>query len=744
MSDYETFLQTKRASCPTYGPAELPASLHPGLRDFQAFAVRWAFRRGRAALFQDCGLGKTFQQLEWARMVHLHTGGKVLILTPLAVAAQTLREAERWVVPAVVARQHSECGPAITIANYERLSKFDSSAFAGVVLDESSILKSFMGKTKRALLDAFAATPFRLACTATPAPNDFIELGNHADFLGIMPANQMLMRWFINDTMSFGTWRLKHHAAGDFWRWVASWAACCGKPSDLGDFDDSGYILPPHELKEVVVQVDISAGAEDTLFRIPDESATGIHDEMRRTAADRAAAAAKIANGTSEPVVVWCNTNYEADELMARIPDAVEVRGSDKAEEKEGKLTAFSTGQARVIITKPSIAGFGLNWQHCAIGIHVGLSYSYEELYQAMRRIYRFGQTRQVTSYVITAATEHRVMAAIKEKMQQHDEMRAGMASAAKRITQGEDLSMLMDYDEKTSTGAGWEMRNGDCVDIVRSLPDNHIGFSVFSPPFANLYIYSDSVRDMGNCEDDAQFMQQFGFLISELHRVTKPGRLCAVHCKQLVNYKGRDGMAGLRDFRGEIIKEFIAKGWAYHSEVTIWKDPVIEMQRTKAHGLLYKQLRTDSTFSRNGMAEYVCVFRKWAKDGEEVSPVGHKPEDFPLDDWQQIASPVWMDIQQTNVLNARIARADQDEKHLCPLQLDVIERCLRLWSNPGDLVLSPFAGIGSEGYVSLKMGRRFIGAELKREYFQQACSNLHEIELEATAQTKLDFQATA
>lgn len=274
-------------------------------------------------------------------------------------------------------------------------------------------------------------------------------------------------------------------------------------------------------------------------------------------------------------------------------------------------------------------------------------------------------------------------------------------------------------------SGDGWHVWNGDAVDVTRALPERSVGLSVYSPPFANLYTYSASERDMGNCVDDAEFLEHYGFVVGELYRATRPGRLTCVHCKDLVDYRGRDGRAGLRDFPGEIIRLHESKGWKYHSRVTIWKDPVIEMQRTKAHGLLYKQLRGDSSYSRQGLAEYVLTFRRWAEEGEEIEPVTHTEESFPLTQWQRWASPVWMDIDQTRVLNVQIARVDEDEKHMCPLQLDVIERCVGLWSNPGDIVFSPFTGIGSEGVVAREMGRRFIGSELKTEYFLRAVRNL-------------------
>jgi DNA modification methylase len=267
---------------------------------------------------------------------------------------------------------------------------------------------------------------------------------------------------------------------------------------------------------------------------------------------------------------------------------------------------------------------------------------------------------------------------------------------------------------------------NADCVEVIAKIPTEKVGFSIYSPPFSHLFIYSDSERDMGNVKNDAEFFAQYGFLLNELFRVTKPGRLTAVHCSDLPRTKSTHGEIGLYDMPGDIIRAHIDAGWTYHSRITIWKDPVVEMQRTKALGLLYKQLQKDSTRSRMGMPDYILVFRKTPSDEKATTePVGQDHNLFPVTQWQQWASPVWMDINQTNVLNVRAAKEDKDEKHLCPLQLDLIERTIRLWSNPGDIVLSPFLGIGSEGYVALKCGRLFIGAELKETYFRQAVRNL-------------------
>jgi DNA modification methylase len=273
-----------------------------------------------------------------------------------------------------------------------------------------------------------------------------------------------------------------------------------------------------------------------------------------------------------------------------------------------------------------------------------------------------------------------------------------------------------------------WAMYNGDCVEVVRQLPDKSVDFEVFSPPFANVYLYSDSTRDMGNCDNEAEFMHHYRYLARELYRVLRPGRLCAVHCKDTIRYKGAHGRAGMHDLPGDIVRVMEEAGFQYHCRVTVWKCPVEEQRKTKNHGLLYKQLRKDSSFSRVGMPEYVLLFRRWADEDREVDdvrPVGHTRETFPLERWQKWASPVWMDVRHTDVLNVRAARDDRDERHMCPLSLDLIERCCRLWSNPGDIVLSPFGGVGSEGVGALRAGRRFVGVELKPSYFRQAVKNL-------------------
>ena len=449
-----------------------------------------------------------------------------------------------------------------------------------------------------------------------------------------------------------------------------------------------------------------------------------MHKEMRLTSLARAERVASLVNASKQTWVVWCNTNDEADHLAKLIPDAVEVRGSDTAAGKEHKLDAFTDGEARVIITKPSIAGMGLNWQHCANVAFVGLSYSFEDFYQALRRSYRFGQKREVNAYIIQASTEGAILKVVEQKIAAHAKMQTAMKEAAEYLKQStaKKNELTMKTDITTASGPEWTMHHGDCVRIARSLPDNSIDLSVFSPPFADLFTYSSDVQDMGNCADLAEFTKHFELLIAELARIVVPGREVAVHCVDLLSTKWKHGKIEFQDFSGEIIRAFWRQGFLFHSRICIWKSPVTEMQRTKAHGLLYKTLKADSCDSRVGCADYLLVFRK---PGENPKPVTKNPASFPVDLWQEYASPVWMTVDQGNVLNRNGARDNADERHICPLQLDVIERAVTLWSNPGDVVFSPFAGIGSEGFQSVKMGRKFVGAELKQSYFDQACANL-------------------
>lgn len=714
--DYQDFLKNKQIIDPSTGISikDLNEKLFPFQRDI----VKWALKRGRAAIFADCGLGKSFMQLEWAK----HVPGRVLILAPLAVANQTVREGKKLGIEVKYAREENHSSSKITITNYEMMEKFNPSQYAGVVLDESSILKSYEGKFRTKIIEDFKNTPFRLACTATPAPNDYMELGNHAEFLGVMTRPEMLAMFFIHDGGETQKWRLKGHAESEFWKWLCSWAVMIRKPSDLG-YEDGGFKLPPVKVNQLTVQTEKVANG--MLFNMEAQTLQERIGARRVSISDRVEKCAEIVNQKKGSWIIWCNLNSESEMLTKAIDGAVEVKGSDDYEKKEKSLSGFTSGEVKVLVTKPSIAGFGLNWQHCSNMAFVGLSDSYEQYYQALRRCWRFGQKNTVDVYIITADVEGAVLDNINRKEKDAERMASSMVEHMSELNQ-ENIKELKrdksDYKTRSEKGAGWEMLLGDCVETVKNIPSDTIHYSIFSPPFSSLYTYSNSDRDMGNSRSMAEFQEHFQFLVKELYRVLMPGRLVSFHCMNLPTSKVNQGYIGIRDFRGELIKAFQSEGFIYHSEVCIWKDPVTAMQRTKALGLLHKQIKKDSCMSRQGIADYLVTMRK---PGDNPERVTHTNESFPVDLWQNYASPVWMDINPNNTLQFRSARDNNDERHICPLQLEVIERAMRLWTNPGDTVLSPFAGIGSEGYISLMEGRKFIGVELKESYFKAAVNNL-------------------
>jgi DNA modification methylase/superfamily II DNA or RNA helicase len=779
---YEQVLLDKVLTVEDHGFSVDPSEINPILKLWQIMVVIWACKLGKAALFENTGLGKTFQYLEWARLVASHTGRKVLIVTPLAVAYQTIQEAARLGITAIYCRGQEEAesaGAQIIVTNYDMLKAFDGAYFGGVVLDESSILKNYTGKTKQLILEMFAATPYKLACTATPAPNDRLELGNHAQFLDVMDSTDMIQRFFINDTMEAGSYKLLKWADTTgpmgFWTWLSSWAVCISEPADLPGFDNGDFVLPELVIHEEIVSVDHSRAFEKGELVISGKlSATKLQKERAATLEGRVRYAREIYDhvGHEHPhTVIWCERDDEADLLVKLFPDFVEVRGSEKREVKEQKLRDFSEGKYPGIITKAKIAGYGLNWQHAGLHIFVGVSYSFENFYQSIRRSYRYRRIAAVHAYLIYAESEDNVRASLIRKERDYCDMQVKMNEAMRANGLSEAAAhhaKQLEIERDEAHGDDWDVYLNDCVLGMREhLPADSVDLSVFSPPFAELYRYTNKVADMGNVQDMEEFFEQFDYVIAELWRVTKPGRLCVVHCKDLPLYMIRDGAAGLRNFPGELERHFQMyrfdrqgqptqdincryRRWIYHSHVTIWKDPVIEMQRTKNHGLLWTNFMERGEVVRQGMADYLLVFRKWldldempdkqlhrevyapglngnSREGEHIY-IGENPptsydsdRDYSIQVWQKYASPVWDDIQQTNVLNGAIARESEDQKHICPLQLDVIARAIDLWSLPGELVLDPFNGVGSTGFKALEMRRRYVGFELKRAYWKVA-----------------------
>ena len=689
---YEQFLQNKLSLVKPSGfdVDELPEFLF----DYQKFAVKLSLNRGKFAIFAGTGLGKTSMQLAWALEVFRYSNRPVLIVAPLAVAKQTANdEATKFGIVVKYCQSQDDVINGINVTNYERLQNFDCDTFAGVCLDESSILKGFNGKTRTQLIEAFKYTPYKLCCTATPSPNDYLELGNHCEFLNVMSRDEMLATFFVHDgkvSLTKEIWKLKNHGKVKFWEWLSSWSIMFQKPSHLG-FSDDNYKLP--KLIQHEIKIESGIVREGELFTM---EATGLVEQRhakRSTIENRVKLAAELINASDDQWLVWCDLNDESALLKELINESVEVKGSDKDTHKEQSALDFAHGKIKVLISKPKIYGFGMNFQNCHNVLFVGLSNSFELTYQAIRRCYRFGQQYDVNVYHVCVDIEGAVLKNIKAKHKKFEEMQSKIAehfmSSYKAMHRKTDYNpekiMTTNTIEKVNGlclnqahGQNFDLFNADCVEGVKAIPDNSIGYSIFSPPFADLFVYSDSINDMGNVTSDNQFYEHFKFLLSELYRVMMPGRLVSVHCQDLISTKGRDGEIGIKDFSGKLVQLMEDHGFVYHSRVTIWKDPVCQMQRLKPIGLLHKQVKKDSSLSRQGLPDYLLTFRK---KGDNLEPIEGRlveyygEEEFSRDPdpdwssiavWQRYASPVWMDIAQNDTLNFREAKEDDDHKHIC------------------------------------------------------------------------------
>ena len=715
--EYKDFLESKKATFIDSGFEVNESELNNNLFDFQKYIVKTALKKGRFAIFADCGLGKTLMQLSWSNAVYNYTGKKVLILAPLAVSAQTKQEAVKFGID-------MNC---FDIINYEQLHKIDTDIYSGVVLDESSILKNYNGSTKQLILDKFKTHKFKLACTATPSPNDHIELGNHAEFLNVMTSKEMVSIFFINDAFNkdhtISKWRLKKHSIKDFWKWVSSWSLMVSNPSDLG-FIGKGYVLPELFMNEL--QVDVDKQDNGKLFNDIKVSATDFYKELRVTQEDRIKAVAEILNNSNENFIVWIKSNDEEKELLSLVPDAVAVNGSDKPDVKEKRLLGFANNEFRILVTKTKIAQFGLNYQNCKNQIFLSFDFSFEGLYQAIRRSWRFGQKNNVNITLVTVETMGNVIESIKEKQLKFENMQKEMQIAMNEA--GKELSRT-DENFNTEKGIDWTLVNGDSVQYIQKMKDESIDYTFFSPPFSDLYMYSSDERDLSNNKSYNDFFKHFEYMIPELLRITKQGRLLSMHCTQLSTTKGKDGKLEIVDFRGDLIRAMQKYGWIFHAEVAIWKDPKIIAQRTKNMQLLHATTKKDSTVNRMGFPDYLLTFKK---EGVNENPVNHDKNGLPFDYWCKIAEPIWVEgeIDAGDVLSIKEAKATNDEKHMTPTQKEPIKRLLELYTNPNDLVFSPFNGIGTEGYVSIENNRRYLGVELKENYFDIAVKNLKNAEL--------------
>lgn len=747
MKGYGEFLAQKKPKLQSLGIDIDRADINPILFPFQADVVQWACKKGRAGVFLDTGLGKTFIQLEWARLL----GQRTLIIAPLSVARQTVREAKKIDIDVIYVRSQSEIhnGHAIYCTNYEMMEQFDFSTFGAVVLDESSILKSLAGKTRTKLVDLCQSVKYRLACTATPAPNDHIELGNHAEFLGICKHAEMLAMFFINanrehtrfdgDGASYRIkghndggqeWRLKHHAEVPFFEWLASWSIALTKPSDLG-YDDGNFSLPPLNIEPHFIHVDYVP--DDSLFFT---HLKGVQDrvKIRKYTMDmRLDLLRTVIGESSEQWIVWCGLDSESAAVSATFKGScVEVKGSDEPEHKAQAFEDFQDGKVQILVTKSRIGGFGMNFQNAHNMVFFGLNDSWESWYQSIRRQWRYGQTEPVNVHIVLSDLETKIYHNIQRKDAMATRLRQGLIDQVRSYELGELSMRTQDqfvHETNTVKGRGWTAMMGDSCERLQEIPEASIDLSVYSPPFMDLYTYTNSERDLGNSRGAEEFFDHYRFIIAELLRVTKPGRITCVHVSDIPAMASRDGYIGVKDFPGDVIRAYVAAGWVFQGRAFVQKNPQAQAIRTKSKALLFVQLRKDSTDSRPALVDQILIFNRPGENAVPVTPVENNEMDN--ETWIEWANGIWLGVHESDTLKYAVARAADDEKHICPLQLGTIERCIKLYSNPGETVLTPFGGIGSEAYQAVKFGRKAILIELKPSYFEIAVQNLKAIEAE-------------
>lgn len=700
MNDYSKFLETKKKSFIESGFEVSEYELNSNLFDFQKYAVKTALTKGRFALFFDCGLGKTLMQLSWSEAVFNHTNRKVLILAPLAVVEQTKEEAVKFGISS----------DAFDISNYDQLKNIDTSIYAGVVLDESSILKGRDGKLSSMIISEFKSTPYKLACTATPSPNDHMELGQHVEFLGMDTYENMKSMFFVQDQKikTNDKWRLRKHATDDFWKYVCTWSMACNNPETLG-FEHKGYDLPEIEFIEHIIPVENNS---EFLFNDPAVSATDLHKDLNRSFDKRIEKTIELVNSNDSQFIVWGLKNNETDTLAKLLPNAINVQGSDSPEYKAKHLNGFAKNEFKTLITKTSIASFGMNYQQCNQMIFMSYDFKFEQFYQAVRRCYRFGQKNKVTVHILIPESQTNVRQSILEKQVKHNEKAQQMAKYTAMTDYKENIEIDEVKEKEVKTDSYWII-NGDCVEEAKKLKDESVDYSFFSPPFSDLYTFSDDPRDFSNVKNDDEFFEHFQYLVPELSRVLKKGRLVSMHIMQGTTGIGKDGFLSIKDLRGDLIRLFQKNGFYFHAEVMIRKSPQLAAIRTKNTQLMHGQTKRDSSINRPGLADYIITFRK---EGKNEVPIKN---DIDFDTWCKLAEPVWMDINESDTIsNFRKARGNNDEKHMTPTQLTVIRNCYLLWSNKGDVCFSPFGGVGSEGCQALVMDRKSINIELKKSYF--------------------------
>ena len=752
-----------------------PVTYRPtrALFDYQAWIVQRAVERERFAIFATTGLGKTLMLLDWTRAVTNHHKGRTLIVSPLAVIPQTIAEAARF-FPRMTVRDCRDRaalerwlvdGAGVAITNYEKLDdRTEPFPIDAIVLDESSVLKASMGKRRTALIAAAKGIRFKLACSATPAPNDRVEYAEHAFFLDVVRStNEFLSMFFVNRDEG---WELKRHGREAFYRHLASWSVFmvdprafrfAGHDTDLPPLD----VVYPHvgttdeqidrarswETNEQPSLLGVQVGGVTSRVKMA-QIANGfvlVDGKPEWFPAIKPGYVANLANveHDAEQVIVWVHFDAEGDRLEQLVPGSVHLSGKTNRDKRDAIIEQFRRGEGpRVLILKPSMFGFGLNLQSCRIQIFSTITDSWERWFQAVRRSWRFGQIQPVKIYIPVTPFDQPIVENVMDKQSVYEDDAAAMEAEFVRALRPADSTErrvfvnIPQSEINRKESDTWTMIHADCIAHMPTMPDDFADLTIFSPPFAALFTYSPEAGDMGNVKGEEEFRLQWDFFVDELYRVVKPGRHVVVHCTDVMRFAGQDGVRHTYDFPSDLRAGMEAAGFLYRARIAIDKNPQAVATRTKQVNLLFATLKRNALDSHPMTSECLLMFTKPGRPDKSIHAL-----DVTDREWIEWAHHIWYGINETNTLNTTEGKEHEDERHICPLQLELIERCVRLWTERDELVFSPFAGIGSEGWEALTHGRRFYGIELKRSYFDTACRNLAKREAEI-AQTMSLFDA--
>lgn len=825
--DYQKFLESKIVVSKEYGATDVEYDINPMLFDHQRDIVKWSLKGGRRAIFAAFGLGKTFMQLEIAKNVIQMTNKPFLICLPLGVRGEFIRDGKKLGLECTyITSSEQITGNNIYLTNYERVRKgeFDATLFGGCSFDEASILRSLDTLTVDYVLKNFKEIEYRFVCTATPTPNDFIEILNYADYLGVIDRGQALTRFFQRDSTSAGHLTLYPHKKDEFWFWVSSWAVFITKPSDLG-YDNTGYDLPKLEIVEHCItdverEQEVDRDGNLKIFNDATSSLSASAKEKRQSMQARLNKAVEIAKNTDGNIILWHHLEKERQELESMMHgyDWVSVYGSQDNDLKEKKLINFSESKHTYLITKPTIAGSGCNFQYASHEmVFCGIDYKFNDFIQAVHRCYRFQQTKVVKVHLIYTDLEHKILKTLYRKWAQHDELQREMIQIVKDYGLNKEniqieMKRNIGVERKEYNGKDYQVINNDCVLELEGMQDNSIDLTVTSIPFGDHYEYSPSYNDFGHNYGNNKFFEQMDYMTPELFRATKAGRIAAIHVKDRIRYSYQNGagFTTIDDFSGETVLHFKKHGWWLIGKITITTDVVRENNQTYRLG--WSEQCKDGSKMGVGLPEYVLLFRKPPSDlsnGYADEPVFKSKEEYTRANWQLDAhaywrssgdrfltpdeykkmeikhirrawnkyhkeniysfkehlaacenleglgrlsstfmtlptesnnDAVWTDVNRMNTLNSKQAQKKL-QKHICPLQFDIVERLIERYSAKGELVFDPFGGLCTVPYQAIKMGRKAKSTELNTDYFMDGLHYMKALEYQLNMPTLFDFE---